>query len=82
MGGRLLILVLLGFGVLAGPAPPAHASLEETEFLAMVNAERVSRGIPLLTDRPVISDNLSRPWSQQMAMTGQLVSRVLSSFTS
>ncbi len=67
----LVMFIILATLVL-GPVQSAHASADEAQFLTLVNVERVSRGLPILTLQPVISDNLSRPWSTQMAATGRL----------
>lgn len=68
----MMMFIILATFVLS-PMQSAHAaSVDEAQFLALVNGERVTRGLPILSLQPVISDNLSRPWSAQMAATGRL----------
>ncbi|MBW3647578.1 MAG: CAP domain-containing protein [Actinobacteria bacterium] len=68
----LVMMFIILATLVLGPVQSAHASADEAQFLALVNVERVSRGLPILTLQPVISDNLSRPWSMQMAASGRL----------
>jgi uncharacterized protein YkwD len=68
LGLLALLLVLTG----QPPARAVNASAPELAFVQLVNAERAERGLIPLQLSPVVSDQLSRPWSTSMASRRQL----------